>query len=141
MESTNHVKSDGDAKWSQLPGRRQKLKDREAIRRYLDDIDGAQGQLCVLYLNGALDLVRAMKWCSEGAPSLGDETRNILGQGEAIGAEGFILARREPGEEYHPDRRTVLAVSKLRSLSAELDLPLLDYLVFPVGQAVSVGGP
>ena len=128
--------------WSQLPTSRQKLRDRKATRRYVEEMDASShGQLYVLYLNGALDLIGAMRWLGESAPELGHETGNILKHGEAIGAAGFILARCDPGATYHPDPLIISAVSKLRSLSAELDLPLLDYLVFPAGQPVSVGGP
>ena len=142
MDSANNLHSERNANWSQLPADRQKLRDRKATRRYVEEMAGsAHGQLCVLYLNGALDLIGAMQWRGDSAPTLGNEIANILRHGKAIGAVGFLLARRDPGENYHPDRPTVLAVSKLRRLSAELDLPLLDYLVFPVGEAVSVGGP
>jgi DNA repair protein RadC len=125
-----------------LPASRQKLRDREATRRYIEEIDGSShDQLCVLYLNRALDLIGAMRWRGESAPVLSHETSNILRHGKAIGAEGFILARSDPGDTYHPDPLTISAVSKLRRVSAELDLPLLDYLVFSAGQPVSVGGP
>ena len=142
MDSANDLHSESSAQWSQVPAGRQKLRDRKVTRRYVEELDAsAHGQLCVLYLNGALDLIGAMQWRGESAPALGNETANILRHGKAIGAVGFILARRDVSEKYHPDRPTILAVSKLRRLSAELDLPLLDYLVFPHGQAVSVGGP
>lgn len=142
MVSKSDSHSEIDSTWSQLPASRQKLRDRKAIRRYIEEIDhSSPGQLCVLYVSGALDLIGAMRWCGESAPGLATETRTILRHGEAIGAVGFILARTDPGENYHPDQLTVSAVSKLRRVSAELDLPLLDYLVFPVGQTVSVGGP
>lgn len=128
--------------WSQLPASRQKLKDRKATRRYIEEIDvNCHGQLCVLYLNGALDLIEAIRWCGECPPELGNETRSMIRHGEAIGAAGFILTRRDSGETYCPNPRLISEVSKLRRLSAELDLPLLDYLVFPAGQPVSVGGP
>ena len=142
MDPTPELYPHRPANWSELPARRQKLSDRKATRRYVEEIEGsAHGQLCVLYLNGALELIGAMRWCSESAPALGNETGNILGHGKAIGAVGFILARLDPSETYLPDQPSVLAVSKLRRLSAELDLPLLDYLVFPLGETVSVGGP
>jgi DNA repair protein RadC len=142
MVSRNDSHSEIDSTWSQLPASRQKLRDRKAIRRYIEEIDrSSPGQLCVLYLNGALDLIGAMRWCGESAPALAIETRTILGHGEAIGAVGFILARTDPAENYYPDQLTVSAVSKLRRVSAEFDLPLLDYLVFSVGQTFSVGGP
>lgn len=142
MASRNDSASKSRACWSQLPASRQKLRDRKSTRRYIEEADrSADGQLCVLYLNSALDLVGAMQWCCESPPELGSETGAILRHGKAIGAVGFILARTEPGDHYHPDPRTISAVSNLRRLSAELDLPLLDYLVFPAGEAVSVGGP
>ena len=131
-----------DSSWSQLPASRERLRNRTAIRRYIERIDGnCLGQQCVLYLNDALDLIGAMRWCDESAPKLAHETGYILRHGEAIGAVGFILARSDPGETHRPDPLTISSVSKLRSLSAELDLPLLDYLVFPAGEPVSVGGP
>ena len=141
MISRNDSHPEIDSSWSQLPAPHQKLRDRKAIRRYLEEIDSSNhGLLCVLYLNGAQDLIGVMRWCGERTPALGNETRNILKHGETIGAVGFILARTDSGDAYCPDRPTVAAVSKLRRVSAELDLPLLDYLVFPVGQTVSVGG-
>jgi len=82
-----------------------------------------------------------MRWRGEATPELDRETGNILRHGKAIGAVGFILARSDSGETYHPDPPTISAVSKLRRVSAELDLPLLDYLVFVAGQHISVGGP
>ena len=142
MNSRNDSHSKIDASWSQLPASGQKLRDRKAIRQYIEGIDAnCHGQLCVLYVTSALDLIRAMRWCGESAPKLGHETGNILRHGQAIGAAGFILARTDPDENYYPDRLTIAAVSKLRRVSAELDLPLLDYLVFSVGQTFSVGGP
>ena len=142
MVSSNDSHWGIDSTWSQQPGTRRKLKDRKATRLYIEEIDRtSRGQLFVLYLNGALDLIGAMRWCGPSAPALGSETRIILRNGKAIGAAGFILARTDPGENYHPDPLTVSAVSKLRRVAAELDLPLLDYLVFSVGQTVSVGGP
>jgi len=142
MVSRDDSHSKIESIWSQLPGARQKLRDRKATRRYIEGIDGnCHGQLCVLYVNGALDLIGAMRWCGERKPELGHETRNILAHGQAIGAAGFILARSDPHKTYHPDPAIISAVSKLRRLSAKLDLPLLDYLVFPAGQTVSVGGP
>lgn len=128
--------------WSQLPASRQNLGDRKATRQFIEEIDSDRhGQLCVLYLNDALDLIGAMRWCGESTPGLSHETRNILRHGEAIGAAGFVLARCYPAETYHPDPPIISAVSKLRRVSAELDLPMLDYLVFPAGETVSVGGP
>lgn len=142
MVSRNDSHWEIDSTWTQLPASRQKLRDRKTTRLYIEEIDrSSPGQLYVLYLNGALDLIGAMRWCGGSAPALSSETRSILGNGKAIGAAGFILARTDPGENFHPDRLTVSAVSKLRRVSAELDLPLLDYLVFSVGQTVSVGGP
>jgi len=142
MVSRNDSHTTLDSTWSQLPASRQKLRDRKATRRYVEEIDRSScGQLCVLYLNGALDLIGVMRWCGESAPALGKETRSIVRHGKALGAAGYILARTDLGETYRPDRLTVSAVSKLRRVSAELDLPLMDYLVFPAGQTVSVGGP
>ena len=142
MDWTEKVYPQRETNWSQLPAGRQKLRDRAAIRRYVEEIGSREhDQLCVLYLNRALDLIGAIKWCGESAPALGCETELILSYGKAIGAEGFVLARRDSSEEWQPDRPTVLAVSKLRRLSAELDLPLLDYLVLRVGQTLSIGGP
>jgi DNA repair protein RadC len=142
MVLRNDSHSEIDSAWSQLPVSGQKLRDRKAIRRYVEEIDrSSPGQLCVLYVNVALDLIGAMRWRGESAPALVLETRTILRHGAAIGAAGFMLARTDPDENYYPDRLTVLAVSELRRFSAEFDLPLLDYLVFSVGQTFSVGGP
>jgi DNA repair protein RadC len=141
MDSRNDLHSGKNPKWSELPAGRQKLGDRGATRRYVEEIDGsADGHLCVLYLDGSLNLIGAMKWCGERAPVLDEQTPDILRRGKEIGAAGFILARRSPGEKYYPDPPTVLATGKLRRVSADLDLPLLDYLVFPLGQVVSIGG-
>lgn len=142
MVSRDESHLEMDSRWSQLPASRQKLRDRKAIRRYIEEVRrSSDDQLCVLFLDGALDLIGAMRWRGDHAPALAHETRNIFRHGKAIGAVGFILARSEPAETYRPDPPTISAVSKLRRLSAELDLPLLDYLVFPEGQSVSVGGP
>lgn len=128
--------------WTQLPASRQKLRDRDAVRRWVEQIDlDRHGQLCTLYLNGSLDLVGAMRWCGERAPKLGDEMPTILKHGRLCGAAGFILARTEPAATYRPGPVTISETSKLRRLSAELDLPLLDHLVFSPGSTVSVGGP
>lgn len=142
MVSRAKSHSTPDLAWSRLPAARQKLRDRKAIRRYVEEMDAARdGRQMVLYLNGAMDLVGAMEWRGKEAPALGPETKAILSSGQAIGAAGFILARTCLDQFYHPDPFTVSAVSKLRRLSAELDLPLLDYLVFSTGEPVSVGGP
>jgi hypothetical protein len=131
-----------ESAWSQLPTNHERIKGRDAVRRYLEGVgDQALGELCVLYLSNALDLLGAARWCGLNAPQLHQESGTIFHHGEVLGAAGFIIARTVHGKVYHPDPRTVSAISKLRRVSAELDIPMLDYLIFTSTQTLSVGGP
>lgn len=142
MISNNQLLTDTSSNWTQLPATRQKLRDRNSVRCFVQGIEGsAPGQIHVFYLNDSLDVIGAMRWSGKHTPKLADETPGIIGQGKAIGASGYILACADPGESYRPPPPIVSAVSKLRRASAALDLPLLDYLVFAGDRAVSVGGP
>jgi hypothetical protein len=125
--------------WSELPITRKALKDREAIRELVEEISG-NDQLCALYLDSELNLIGATRWSGADAPDLGNETSRLLNKCIDFGAVGFILARIDISETYRAGPATLDAIGKLRQVSAEYEMPLLDYLVFPACEAVALGG-
>jgi hypothetical protein len=128
--------------WSLLPTNHLRIKGREAVRRYLEAVgDQAVGELWVLYVGDALDLLGAARWCGSTAPLLQHESGTIFHHGQVLGAAGFIIARTVPGKVHQPDPTVISVISKLRRVSAELNMPMLDCLIFTSTQTLSVGGP
>jgi hypothetical protein len=139
MELMNEQLSITNSNWTRLPVTRRTLKGEDAIRQYVEEI-GGDAQLCALYLDADLQLLGATRWSGAAAPDLGKETSRLLNNCIDFRADGFILARTDPGKTYRPGPATLAAIGRLRQIAAEYEMPLLDYLVFPSGETVALGG-
>ena len=114
------------------------LKDRQAVRSYVDD--EARGlsneRLIVLYVTSQLhfiaaEIVQLPVDCDYPVTWLVD-------RGHVLKAGAFILVERQLGLPV-VDRHSLLRTNSLRSRSAEMDLPLLDHLIIAGDQMVAVG--
>lgn len=55
--------------------------------------------------------------------------RDILGRGVQLGAGAFLLVHNHPSGSPKPSKADIEFTHRLRRLSNELDLPLLDHFV------------
>lgn len=119
-----------------------RLGGRESVREYvqLHHRNGPDGAI-VLFVSDDLDLLEANHHRGRGSPEISRNLMELVRRGRQIGAAGFLIAQVHPGERYNPDPATVAATKALRRDAADLDLPLLDHLVFTDTQTVSIGGP
>ena len=85
--------------------------------------------LFALYLGENLELLAVD---SVGAGSIEDGEgclSNILRKGARVGAAGFILVHNQPKGDPIPGQQEMALTRRIRSLSEDLDMPLLDHLI------------
>jgi len=63
----------------------------------------------------------------------------IAQRGLALEASGFILVHNHPSGDPRPSEPDIRITARLRHVSAELDIPLLDHLIIAGDEVMSVG--
>ena len=65
--------------------------------------------------------------------------RDILARGSQVGAGAFLLVHNHPSGNPQPSQADIQFTQRLRRLSNELDLPLLDHFVVAGSRMERVG--
>lgn len=71
--------------------------------------------------------------------SVSIDFRKIIGRGLQIGAAGFLLVHNHPSGNAAPSADDIACTARLRRLSAELDMPLLDHLIVAGDEVRAIG--
>jgi DNA repair protein RadC len=66
--------------------------------------------------------------------------RQLIGRGLRIGAAGFLLVHNHLSGDPRPSAADVQVTNRLRRLSAELEMPLLDHLIVAGAKFARSGG-
>ena len=64
----------------------------------------------------------------------------IFWRGHGLGAEAFVLVHNHPSGDPRPSHTDIRFTNRLRWLSHELDMPLLDHFIVAGGEMTRVGG-
>lgn len=117
------------------------LRDRSALKRYVASLGSETSEwLLALYVDNDLNLLAVDTVGRGDISSVRVNFGSILGRGHALQASGFILVHNHPSGICQPSSDDIRFTSRLRWLSQELDLPLLDHCILAGEELVSIGG-
>ena len=121
-----------------IRGRR--LSDRAAVLKFINECfsDESSGWLFAIYLDRSL---RICDLACLGRGSIdGVQVRiaEVIAQGSVVGATCFILIHNRPEGDPTPNQQDIRITGRIRQLSDELDMPLLDHFIVANGQIASV---
>jgi DNA repair protein RadC len=95
--------------------------------------------MLAFYVTKALDLL-AIDIVGKGSISnVKVNLADILCRGRQLGAGAFLLVHNHPGGNPKPSQADIRFTNKMRRLSNELDLPLLDHFVISGSRMERVG--
>ena len=100
--------------------------------------DAAQEALMVIYLDGDLKLLGATRVGKGSLSGVEIKLGEILREGFAIDAAGFLLVHNHPCGDPTPTNDDIAKIRKIRTMLEELNMPLLDYLAVAEDRVFSV---
>ena len=116
------------------------VRGRTAVKAYVESLGSETREwLLALYVDKELQLL-AVDTVSRGdVSSCRVNFRQIIRRGHALNAAGFILVHNHPSGDPTPSKDDIRTTIRLRRVSEEVELPLLDHLIIAGDQMKSVG--
>lgn len=114
---------------------------RKDLHRYLRFRLGSapRESLLAFYLDVGLRLIRIDRIAHGSIAGAKLDIAKIIVRGTDIGASAFLLVHNHPSGDPNPSRADIRATERVRYVSKELDMPLIDHLIVAGGQVRSVG--
>jgi DNA repair protein RadC len=95
--------------------------------------------LLAFFLDSGLRLIRIDKISSGSITETKLELTKIVVRGATLGASAFLLVHNHPSGDPRPSLDDIKATARIRYISKELDMPLIDHLIVAGGEFRSVG--
>jgi DNA repair protein RadC len=95
--------------------------------------------LCALYVDEGLNLLAIETMAVGGSESVRMDFGHILCRGRFHDAAGFILVHNHPSGDPTPSRTDKEATARLRYVSEQLEMPLLDHFIVAGDRMEPVG--
>lgn len=106
------------------------LTSRKLVRSYVESLSKELDEwLLAMFVDANLGLLSVETIARGDAFSVSIDFRRLVGRGLQIGAAGFVLVHNHPSGIAEPSVDDIKCTSRLRSLCAELDMPLIDHLI------------
>ena len=116
------------------------VKDRAALLEYVHSLGDEQSEwLIILYVDEGLSLIAVESTGGGERDRVPVDRGDIICRGRALGAAGYFLVHNHPSGIAKPSREDLRFTRRLREISADLDMPLLDHFVVGGGQMVAIG--
>ena len=123
-----------------LAYRHWRLPNRAAVFEYVRSLgDEALEWLCALYVDEGLNLLGVETLSIGDAGQTRVDFGDIICRGRAHRAAGFILVHNHPSGDPNPSRADKEITARLRHVSEQLELPLLDHFIIAGNQMKSIG--
>jgi len=123
-----------------LTYRHWRLPNRAAVFEYVHSMgEEVLEWLCALYVDEGLNLLAVETLAIGEADQVHLNFGDIICRGRAHQAAGFILVHNHPSGDPNPSRSDMEATARLRQVSEELDVPLLDHFIVAGDQMKAVG--
>lgn len=120
--------------------RRWHVTTRSLVKEYVESLsDELEEWLLAMFVDASLGLLSVETIGRGDACSVPIDFRRLIGRGLQIGAEGFLLVHNHPSGDATPSAADLACTARLRRLSAELDMPLLDHLIVAGGEVRAIG--
>ncbi|HEX8841115.1 MAG TPA: JAB domain-containing protein [Sphingomicrobium sp.] len=116
------------------------VRGRSAVKAYVETLGQEAAEwLLALFVDKDMHLLAVDTVARGDVSSCRVNFGQILGRGHALKAAGFILVHNHPSGDPTPSQDDVRVTARLRHLSQELDLPLLDHLIIAGDEMKSMG--
>lgn len=117
------------------------VRGRVAVKAYVATLGREVREwLLALYVDKDLQLLGVDTIARGGISGCPVNFARILCRGHAFGAAGFILVHNHPSGDPTPSESDIRTTVRLRHVSVEMDMPLIDHLVVAGDRMLSVGG-
>lgn len=117
------------------------VRGRAQVKAYVESLGReATEWLLALYVDQALQLLAVDTIGRGDVSGVRVKFARILCRGHALNAARFILVHNHPSGNPNPSKADIQITERLRRVSAELEMPLLDHLIIAGDEIVSVGG-
>ena len=106
------------------------IRDRAALLEYVSSLSEETHEwLLALYVDDALNLLGVDTVGRGGVGDCRVDFGLIYCRARSVGAAGFFLAHNHPSGDPTPSRADIQVTNRLRRLSAEMDLSLIEHVV------------
>lgn len=114
---------------------------RKDLHRYLRFRLGntPRESLLAFFLDAGLRLIRIDRIAHGSIADAKFNVAKIIVRGTDLGASAFLLVHNHPSGDPNPSRADLMATARIRYVSKELEMPLIDHLIVAGGEVRSVG--
>ena len=106
------------------------VRDRAALKAYVETlVEEAREWLLALFVDDQLNLLSVETMARGGISDCEVNFGEIYLRGRAVRAAGFFLVHTHPSGDPTPSRADIIVTNRLRRLSAELNLPLIEHVI------------
>lgn len=106
------------------------IRNREALSAYVESLaDEAREWLLALYVDSYCNLLSVQTIARGGIADCKVDIGAIYIRGRSLDAAGYFLVHNHPSGDPTPSRADVEVTRRLRRLSSELGMPLIDHVI------------
>jgi len=123
-----------------LTYRHWRLPNRKAVFEYVHSLgDEASEWLCALYVDEGLNLLAVETVAVGDVGNVRVDFGSIICRGRSQGAAGFILVHNHPSGDPTPSDADKQVTVRLRHVSEQMEMPLLDHFIVAGDRMEPVG--
>jgi DNA repair protein RadC len=117
------------------------VRGRHAVKQYVASLSEETHEwLLALFVDRDLNLLAVDTIARGSVSGCPISFARILCRGHALRAAGFILVHNHPSGDANPSSDDIQITRRLRHISVEMDLPLLDHFIIAGDEMHSIGG-
>ena len=117
-----------------------RLNSKEDLLAYLDGLESEVLEwMLTFYVASDLRLIAVEPPVRGGTNWVRVDFAKLIGRAAHFDAGGFILVHNHPGGTPRPSRADLDFTQKLRRISAELNVPMLDHFILAERELIRVG--
>lgn len=117
-----------------------RIRNKDDLRAYIDGLDNEPIEwLLAFFVAKDLRLIAVEPAAKGDASSCPVDNAGLICRGRQLDAAGFLLVHNHPSGRAEPSNADIEITQRLRRLSLELNMPLLDHFIFAGGKLVRIG--
>ena len=111
----------------------------DAVRAFVDSLSQKTHEwLLAIFVDQELNLLGVETVARGGVSGVVVPMNKIVYRADTLRASAFILVHNHPSGDPNPSESDIRITRRLRRMSEEMNLPLLDHLIIAGGQMTSV---
>ena len=116
------------------------LHGRKAVKAYVESLGGeAREWLMALYVDCDMQLLAVDTIAQGDVADCPVPFWRVIDRAKALRARGFVLVHNHPSGDPTPSESDMQVTARLRYVSHELSVPLLDHLIIANGEVHAIG--